>query len=114
QTYSFIDGALETKKSKAKTFKGASGVKVRIRLAKEVYKSSKIDGELLKKRIIDLAYNNPGLKFTFNGEEFLYKKGLLELAERISPEGSQVFGDEAFIHTGVNERKVKYKAQIDV
>lgn len=114
QTYSFIDGALQTKKSKPKVFKGASGVRVRIKLAKEVYKNAKVDKDLLRKRIIDLAYNNPGLKFTFNGEEYLYKKGLYELAERISPKDAQNFGEDHFIHSGVNARKVKFKARIDV
>src|SRR5690606_24328883 len=114
QTYTFLDGALKTKKTKAKPFKGASGVRVKIRLAKEVYKNSKIDKELLRKRIIDLAYNNPGLKFTFNGEEYLYKKGLYELAERISPISSQIFGEDHFVHSGVNARKIKYKARTDI
>ena len=36
-----------------------------------------MDEELLQKRIIDLAYNNPGLTFYFNDEKYLYIKGLL-------------------------------------
>lgn len=114
QTYTFLDGALQKKKTKPKPFKGASGVKIRVKLAKEVYKNSKIDADFLRKRIIDLAYNNPGLKFTFNGEEYLYKKGLFEMAQRISVDGAQVFGEESFITEGVNAKKIKYKSKIDI
>jgi DNA gyrase subunit B len=71
QTYTFLDGALKVNKTKPKTFKGASGVKVELTLAKEVYKNPVIDKNLLRKRIIDLAYNNPGLIFYFNNEKFL-------------------------------------------
>jgi len=67
QTYEFIDGALQIKKTKEKPFKGPSGVRVELTLAKAVYKDQVIDEELLRKRIIDLAYNNPGLTFYFNG-----------------------------------------------
>ena len=58
-------------------------------MAKEVYKNAKIDGELLRKRIIDLAYNNPGLTFYFNGEKFLFEKGLYQLAQRVDSETAQ-------------------------
>ena len=114
QTYEFIDGALEIKKTKPKKFTGPSGVKVELIIAKEVYKNNTIDKELLRKRIIDLAYNNPGLVFYFNGEKHLYKKGLFELAQRISPEGAQLFGEEAFVQEGLNARGKKFKAQYDL
>lgn len=114
QTYTFIDGALETKKTRPKPFKGASGVKIEITLAKEVYKNNVIDKGLLEKRIVDLAYNNPGLKFIFNGTEYFYKKGLYELAQRISHDTSQLIGDDKFIFDGVNAKKVKYKALYDL
>jgi DNA gyrase subunit B len=114
QTYTFIDGALKVKKTRPKPFKGPSGVKIKVKLAKEVYKNSKIDAELLKKRIIDLAYNNPGLKFYFNGERFYYKKGIYELAQRVDKDNAQLLGDDAFTFHGVNERKKKYKSLIDV
>ena len=80
QTYTFIDGALKIKKTRPKPFKGTSGVKIELVLSKEVYKDNKIDEDLLRKRIIDLAYNNPGLAFFFNGEKYHYQKGLYELA----------------------------------
>lgn len=84
QTYLFIDGASQVKKAPSKSFSGASGVKVELSLAKEVYKNNLIDEDLLRKRIIDLAYNNPGLTFYFNGEKYLFKKGLWELALRLA------------------------------
>jgi DNA gyrase subunit B len=114
QTYEFIDGALQIKKTKAKSFKGPSGVKVEFTLAKEVYKNQVVDEELLRKRIIDLAYNNPGLTFYFNGSKYLFKKGLLELAQRISPEGAQLFGEENFVYEGQNSRGQKTKARYDM
>jgi DNA gyrase subunit B len=114
QTYTFIDGALKTKKTKPKPFKGASGVKIQLTLAKEVYKNNVIDPELLRKRIIDLAYNNPGLKFKFNGETFHYKKGLYELAQRIDKDQAQLLGDEVYTFKGESARKKKFKAKIDV
>lgn len=114
QTYTFIDGANKINKTRPKPFKGHSGVKVELVLAKEVYKNNTIDKDLLRKRIIDLAYNNPGLKFTFNGESFLFKKGLYELAHRINADHAQLIGDDKFVYSGVNIKKVKYKAQIDM
>lgn len=114
QTYSFIDGANKINKTRPKPFKGSSGVKIELVLAKEVYKNNIIDKDLLRKRIIDLAYNNPGLKFTFNGEAFLFKKGLFELAQRISDNHAQLIGEDKFITSGVNIKKIKYKAQIDM
>lgn len=114
QTFKFLDGALKTSKTRAKPFKGSSGVKIELVLAKEVYKNNKVDAELLRKRIIDLAYNNPGLKFVFNGEVFLYKKGLFELAQRVDPEGAQLLMEEKYTYDGVNAKKKKYKALIDL
>ena len=114
QTIKFIDGALKINKSRPKPFKGASGVKIQIKLAKEVYKNTKIDKELLEKRIIDLAYNNPGLKFIFNEKVYHYKKGLFELAQRVSHDHAQLLGDDKFTFDGVNAKKKKYKGLIDI
>lgn len=114
QTYVFLDGALKINKGKEKPFKGPSGVKIEFVLAKEVYKNNIVDEELLRKRIIDLAYNNPGLTFYFNAEKYQYKKGLFELAQRIDPETAQLFGEEKSVFEGVNARNVKYKAQYDL
>ncbi len=114
QTFKFLDGALKINKTKPKPFKGASGVKIQIKLAKEVYKNIKIDKELLEKRIIDLAYNNPGLRFVFNGKTYHYKKGLFELAQRVSHHHAQLIADDKFTFHGVNAKKKKYKALIDI
>jgi len=114
QTVTFLDGALEIKKGKPKAFKGASGVTVKFVLAKEVYKDNKVDADLLRKRIVDLAYNNPGLLFTFNGERYLFKKGLFELAQRIGGDKAQLFSDDVYIHSGVSEKGKNYKAKIDM
>lgn len=113
QTYEFLNGALKTNKTKPKPFKGASGVSVTLVLSKEVYKDNFINEDLLRKRIIDLAYNNPGLVFTFNGERYLFKKGLLELAQRIDSETAQLFGEEAFIYETENAKGKKVKGKID-
>ncbi len=114
QTYTFIDGALKINKTRPKPFKGKSGVKIEIQLAKEVYKNAKVDEDLLRKRIIDLAYNNPGLKFEFNDEVYHYKKGLFELAERIDADKAQLLGDDEYITSGINVKKIKYKAKFDL
>lgn len=114
QTYEFIDGALKISKSKEKPFKGPSGVRVELTLAKEVYKNQVVDKELLRKRIIDLAYNNPGLTFTFNDEKYLYKKGLFELAQRIDAASAQLFGEESFVYETTNVKGAKVKAKYDV
>ncbi len=114
QTFEFIDGALKTKKTKPKPFKGEAGVKIELVLAKEVYKNNVIDEELLCKRIIDLAYNNPGLTFTFNGEKYCYKKGLFELAQRIDPSSAQLLGDESITYKGTNKKGKAYKGKIDL
>jgi DNA gyrase subunit B len=114
QTFEFLDGALQIKKSKEKPFKGPSGVKVELTLAKEVYKNQVVDKELLRKRIIDLAYNNPGLTFYFNDEKYLYKKGLFELAQRIDPKTAQLLGDEKYVYETTNIKGAKVKAQYDI
>lgn len=114
QTYEFNDGALQIKKTKEKPFKGPSGVRVELVLAKEVYKNQVIDKELLRKRIIDLAYNNPGLTFYFNDEKYLYKKGLFELAQRIDSTSAQLFNDEAFTYETTNVKGAKVKAKYDL
>ncbi len=113
QTVEFIDGANKVKKGKAKPFKGASGVRVELTLSKEVYKDNVIDKDLLRKRIIDLAYNNPGLAFFFNGERYQFKKGLFELAQRINPETAQTFGDEEFIYEIEAHDGRKLKGKVD-
>jgi DNA gyrase subunit B len=114
QTYEFLDGALQIKKTKERPFKGPSGVRVELTLAKEVYKNQVIDKELLRKRIIDLAYNNPGLTFYFNEEKYLYKKGLFELAQRIDQSTAQLIGDEKFVYETTNIKGAKVKAQYDI
>lgn len=114
QTFEFLDGALHIKKSKEKPFKGPSGVKVELTLAKEVYKNQVVDRELLRKRIIDLAYNNPGLTFYFNEEKYLYKKGLFELAQRIDASSAQLIGDEGYTYETTNIKGAKVKAKYDV
>jgi DNA gyrase/topoisomerase IV subunit B len=114
QTFEFIDGALKIKKTAEKSFRGPSGVRVELTLAKEVYKNQVIDKELLRKRIIDLAYNNPGLTFYYNEDKYFYKKGLFELAQRIDPETAQLFGDQAFEYTTTNIKGAKVKAKYDL
>jgi DNA gyrase subunit B len=114
QSYEFMDGALKVTKTKEKPFKGPSGVRVELTLAKEVYKNQVIDKELLKKRIIDLAYNNPGLTFYFNDEKYMYKKGLFELAQRIDPQTAQLFNDAAFEYSTTNIKGAKVKAKYDL
>ncbi len=113
QTYKFLDGALKRSHTKPKSFTGASGVSIEVVLAKEVYKNNTIDEELLRKRIIDLAFNNPGLKFNFNGESYLFKKGLLELAQMIDSKNAQLYADDVYIFTGEN-KKGKFKGKIDL
>lgn len=112
QTYTFLDGADKTNKSAVKSFDGHSGVKVEVVLAKDVYKNNTIDEVLLRKRIIDLAYNNPGLAFTFNGEKFHYKKGLFELAQRINPTAAYSFAEEDYVFETVNAKGKMVKGKI--
>lgn len=114
QTYEFNDGALQIKKTKEKPFKGPSGVRVELTLAKEVYKNQVVDKELLRKRIIDLAYNNPGLTFYYNEEIYMYKKGLFELAQRIDPVSAQLVGTETFDYETTNIKGAKVKAKFDL
>lgn len=115
QIYTFTNGAEGKKKTPAKPFKGPSGVKVELVLSKEVYKDNTIDEELLRKRIIDLAYNNPGLTFTLNGEIYKFSKGLFELAVRINKDSAQLIGDDKYIfETEIGgEKKKKAKGQIN-
>ncbi|OFZ25684.1 MAG: hypothetical protein A2381_09215 [Bdellovibrionales bacterium RIFOXYB1_FULL_37_110] len=113
QTYSFLDGALTVKKTPAKSFTGHSGVRVELVLAQEVYKNNIIDPDLLRKRIIDLAYNNPGLAFYFNKEKYLYENGLYELAQRINPEKARPFGYDKYIYETMTNKNKKAQGRID-
>lgn len=109
----FFDGANKIKPARTKVgFKGASGVKIEAILSEEVYKDNIIDQDLLRKRIIDLAFNNPGLKFIFNGEKFVFKKGLSEMASLINENG-QLIGEGSFIHQ-VEFKKKKVKGRYDL
>lgn len=115
QTVTYLDGALKIKRTKPKKFTGHSGVKVKFVLAKEVYKNNIIDENLLRKRIIDLAYNNPGLIFFFNGEKYLFKKGLFELAEKIDSKSAQVFDQSSYNYEATSEKTgKKVKGKIDI
>ncbi len=114
QTFKFIDGALKITKSKKKPFKGHSGVKVEVTLSEEVYKNPIIDEDLLRKRIIDLAYNNPGLVFFFNKEKYLFKKGLFELAQRIDEKTAQNIVNDVYIFETTNNKGKKVKGKIDL
>ena len=114
QTYTFEDGALTTKKSKPKTFTGHSGVRVELMLAREVYKNVVIDEDLLRKRIIDLAYNNPGLTFYFNKEKYLFKKGLFELAQYIGGETAYHIGDTTAVFDSTTAKGKTAKGKIDL
>lgn len=113
QTYQFNDGAKQIKKTKPKPFKGHSGVRIELMLSKEVYKDVIVDKELLRKRIIDLAYNNPGLTFYFNKEKYLFKKGLYELAKRINEENSQSLAVENYVYEDKSNSGKKVKGKID-
>ena len=105
QSVEFIDGALKIKKAKSKKYRGASGVKIELRLSEEVYRDNTIDERLLRKRIIDLTYNNPGLIFYFNKEKFVSKKGLSDLAVLVNKQTGQTLGEGCFIQ----EVKLKTK-----
>ncbi|RLA65414.1 MAG: hypothetical protein DRQ88_03310 [Epsilonproteobacteria bacterium] len=115
QVFTYTDGALKIKKTRVKPFKGHSGVKVELVLSKEVYKNNVIDEDLLRKRIIDLAYNNPGLAFYFNSEKYHYKKGLFELAQRMDNKTAQNLGDFSYIYETISEKnRKKAKGKIDI
>ena len=114
QTYTFIDGALKTKKSRATRFRGHSGVRVELVLSPEVYKNNVIDEDLLRKRIIDLAYNNPGLAFYFNKEKYHFSDGIFELASRIDKDSAQVLIKDKYKYEIDGIKKKKVKGQIDI
>ena len=113
QIYSFLNGGLQTKKTKPKSFKGHSGVQVELVLSQEVYKNNVIDEDLLRKRIIDLAYNNPGLVFTFNQERYYFKKGLFELAMSIDEKTAQSIGKDSFVYDTQTKKGTPAKGKID-
>ena len=114
QVFEFNDGALKTKKSKIKSFRGASGVAIELVLAEEVYGSSGVDPDLLRKRIIDLAYSNPGLGFFFNREKFLFQKGLFELAHQVDKKGAILLGDDSFSFEWQGKSGKKLKGKYDI
>lgn len=114
KTVLFIDGALKIKEEKPKPFKGHSGVRIEAILSKEVYKNNVIDKDLLRKRVIDLAYNNPGLIFLFNGEKIVSKRGIQELAALIEENNNYSFQPEYYIYNleVTNQKIVKGRYDI--
>ena len=114
QTFTFIDGALKVKKSRISKFRGHSGVRVELVLSPEVYKNNVIDEELLRKRIIDLAYNNPGLAFYFNKEKYHFNNGIFELATRIDKKSAQILVDDAYKYEVPSTKRKRVRGKIDI
>jgi DNA gyrase subunit B len=115
RTVEFVDGALKIKEGKSKKYTGKSGVKVEVELSSEVYGDNTINYDLLRKRLKDLAYTNPGLLFTLNGEKFISKKGIVEIAQHIGTDVHQVIGEDAFIYETITpQKKNKAKAKYDL
>lgn len=114
KTVTFLDGALKIKEEKPKKLVGHSGVKVEVTLSNEVYKNNIIDSNLLRKRILDLSFNNPGLMFSFNNEKFISKKGLSELGELINKESCQILGENKYVIEVTTEKGKKAKAKFDI
>ena len=116
QVCTFTDGALKVKKSRATRFRGHSGVRIELVLSSQVYKNNVIDEELLRKRIIDLAYNNPGLAFYFNKEKYHFNNGMFELAQRIDKNSAQILVNDSYKYEipGVKRKKVKGQIDIDI
>lgn len=114
KTVTFTDGALKVKEEKPTKMIGHSGVKVELVLSPEVYKNNIIDAQLLRKRLIDLSFNNPGLIFSFNNEKFLSKKGLSELGSLINETNTYLLGENKYILDVVTERGRKAKAKYDI
>ena len=82
-------------------------------MAKEFYKNNKIDEELLRKRIIDLAHNNLDSTFYFNKEKYLFKKGLFELASEVDEKNALNFED-CYKYEVRKQSKKDFKGQIDL
>ena len=114
QTYTFTDGALKVKKSRRGSFKGHSGVRIELILAPEVYKNNSVSENLLRKRIIDLAYTNPGLSFYFNGQKYHFAKGIFELAQRIDKQSATLLAKEKYKYEMVTSKGKNAKGVIDI
>lgn len=115
QITKFIDGALKISQTRPKPFKTHSGVQIELTLSKEVYKDNIIDEDLLRKRVIDLSFNNPGLIFYFNKEKFQFKKGIFSLAEKIGKGQAYQIGEKQYIYeTKAQKSKKIVKGKIDI
>jgi len=114
KTVEFIDGAKKIKETKPKKYRGVSGVKIEATLSPEVYKDNVIDRELLRKRIIDLSFNNPGLKFILNGEVIVSKKGFAEMSSLVNSSTGQLIGEGSFVHELKNKSNKTVKGRYDI
>src|SRR5690606_19940258 len=52
--------------------------------------------------------------FSFNKEKFLFKKGVLELCERVDAKNAQLLGEETFVYETTNIKNKKVKGKIDL
>jgi DNA gyrase subunit B len=115
KTVVFVDGANKIKEKRTKKFSGKSGVKITLKLSPEVYGDALLDESYIRKRIIDLSYINPGLKFTFNKEVFFTKKGLEELIPLLpSHKGNYLVKRYQHTYVTKDSKKKPVKGLIDL
>ena len=89
-------------------------MRVELVLSPEVYKNNVIDEDLLRKRIIDLAYNNPGLAFYFNKEKYHFTDGMFELAKRIDKNSAQILVNDTYRYEVPGVKRKRLKGRIDI
>lgn len=116
-TQQFINGAETVTEPVIKnTTVLGTGTEVTFTLDNTVFKDVALPDELLRNRAIEVAMTNPEITVKFNGEEFKYKKGLVEVVARIasgkqfhsfSVKGENITGEVFVIlngHDGIDEQ----------
>lgn len=87
-----------------------TGTSIGFKLDPKVYSSVQLPYDLVRNRAMEIALCNPGFTVDFNGEEFVYAKGMEELIKNVSKEYFKVSGPlgDVYVcfdlHKGIDEQ----------
>lgn len=110
-TQSLLKGIDEIKPpviGKAKV--AGTGTTIQFKLDPKVYSNVSLPYDLVRNRAQEIALCNPGMKVEFNGEDFVYNKGIEEVLKAVSKQHMKISGPigDMYVcfdlHQGIDEQ----------